>query len=84
MMRCGPDGVPFAVQEIDVAPGSFAFAHYFVTWTDCRGWQHKRPLDWVLEHVVVTPRTHDQLVVCRNYARYVLETNVKRWWTNPA
>jgi len=79
MLRCDRDGVPFAVQEIDVAAGSFAYEHYFVSWTDCRGWHFKRPLDWVLEHSVV-PRTLDQMYVCRNYAWYLLETNVERWW----
>lgn len=78
MLKCSPDGVPLAVQEIGIDVNDFG-EDVYVAWLDCRGRRYVRTLAWLLERTV-KPRTFDQVLVCRNYARYVLERDVGRWW----
>jgi hypothetical protein len=74
------DGIPWAVQEIAVNIDGEGIATQIV-WRDCVGRVHTRPVPWVLGHKFTAElRTRDQLYVCRNYARYVLERDVARWW----
>jgi hypothetical protein len=78
LVDCG--GIPWAVQSIEVHVNEFGDAAR-IMWRDCLGRTYARPLDWVLQRPFGWMlRTTDQLLVCRNYARYVLERDVARWW----
>ena len=80
------DGVPRAVQHISIEAAASSLRYsgrigYWVRWRDCMGRVYLRSLDWILNRDLDTRlATRDQLYVCRNYARMLLEQDVSRWW----
>lgn len=80
MLFVDSDAVPRAVQFLALDVDDEGECHG-VMWRDCCGRIYKRSLNWLIGRSFDGRlRTRDQLFVCRNYSRMVLEQQVSRWW----
>jgi hypothetical protein len=74
------EGVPRAVQFVALDLDDDGECHG-VMWRDCCGRSYRRSLEWMLRRRFDSKlRTRDQLFVCQNYSRMLLEQDVSRWW----
>jgi hypothetical protein len=81
MLFCDPQGIPWAIQRIDVEARDYGLESW-VHWQDCMGRQYSKQISWVLPLLKRPIWLHGQLV--RRLAWFELERNLERWWPKTA